>query len=60
MATLLYFHHAHASMRLRRNGIRQVEVNNGMMITNHEGKVTALTKQLLGSRDPLYGTNCHI
>ena len=26
MPTLLYFHHAYASMRLRRNGIRQVEV----------------------------------
>ena len=36
MPTLLYFHHAHASMRQRRNGTRQVEVN-GMMITSHEG-----------------------
>ena len=45
------FFHAHATQRLRRNAIKLVEVE-GVQLTAHDGKVTALTnyfKQVLGT-----------
>jgi hypothetical protein len=36
------FHHAQATMRMRHNSIKLVEVN-GVKISNHEGKTAALT-----------------
>jgi len=48
------FFHAHATQRLRRNAIKLVEVD-GVQLTAHEGKVTALTnyfKHVLGTPEP--------
>lgn len=41
------FFHAHASQRLRRNGIRALEVN-GVVVSSHRDKTTALTHHLRG------------